>query len=187
MLMAAQVLCNGRSLAVVDGCNRFDVHAITRYARERHLNPDALLQKIFVSRGFTCYQMEAAVTNKLPAFLTQIHSKAGMIFGLLDTFYDEQAPLREVQHILLRVLLALQHMKEQNFSLLLVCTEWNVLPKERNMLFDKLKGAMDNVYHLTLHNEKLQLFFEQYKENIHSKGRLNYGTNSTDIHQYYRQ
>ena len=33
------------------------------------LNADGLLARVFLSRGFTCYQMEAAVTRKLLPFL----------------------------------------------------------------------------------------------------------------------
>jgi len=183
LLLASQSLAGGASLAVVDGCNRFDVHAITRFARERRLDPDTLLRRIFVSRGFTCYQMEAAVTDKLPAFLGHIHSRTAMIFGLLDTFYDEQAPLREAQHILTHVLDAIRRMKQQNVSLLLTCTEWNVLPKERNRLFSTLKTGMDNVYRLSVRADTSpQLFLEQ-----HHTGVNDHGKNRTDLYEHHRQ
>jgi len=56
--MAAQAMAHGSSIAVVDGCNRFDVHALTRFARERRIDPNKFLRHIYISRGFTCYQME---------------------------------------------------------------------------------------------------------------------------------
>ena len=150
MLMAAKLLSVGASIAVVDGCNSFNVHAITRYACEWGLPPYPMLDRIFVSRGFTCYQMEAAVTQKLPRFLNDIRSHTAMVFGLLDTFYDEQAPLRDVQQIIIRVLDALHTMKQRNISLLLTCEELRVLPKERDQLFNTLMSGMDKIYHLTL-------------------------------------
>src|SRR5512146_633736 len=91
LTMAAHTMATGSSVAVVDGCNQFNVHLISRFARERKMNPDKLLRQIFISRGFTCYQMEQAITNRLPAFLGTIGSSTAMIFGLLDTFFDEQA------------------------------------------------------------------------------------------------
>lgn len=167
LLLASQSLVGGTSLAVVDGCNRFDVHAITRFAREKRVDPDRLLDRIFVSRGFTCYQMEAAITYKLPAFLGRMNSHTAMIFGLLDTFYDEQAPLREAEHILSRVLQAILEMKNRNVSLLLTCKEWNVVPKERNRLFSTLKTGMDNVYRLTVRADtRPQLFLEQHRVSV---------------------
>lgn len=187
LVMAAQAISRGASIAVIDGCNRFDVHTITRFARERRLDPDALLNRIFVSRGFTCYQMEAAVSSKLPAFLARTNSNTALIFGLLDTFYDEQAPLREVQHILTRVLCALQAMRAGGVSLLLASTDWKVLPEERNQLFTKLKAGMDRVYRLATGNEnKPQLFLEHYHSSTPGKGVPGHGTNRTNLYEHHR-
>ena len=150
--MAAYAMAQGTSVAVVDGCNRFNVHLLSHFARERRINPDEFLRRIFISRGFTCYQMEQAVSNRLPVFLGSIGSNVAMIFGLLDTLYDEQASLHEVQQILRRLLDALQEIKRQGASVLLASTEWNVQPKERNQLLSTLKGGMDTIYHLTVDN-----------------------------------
>jgi hypothetical protein len=147
--MAAYAMAQGSSVAVVDGCNRFNVHLLSRFARERRIDPDEFLRRIFISRGFTCYQMEQAVSSRLPLFLESIGSNIAMIFGLLDTFYDEQASFREVQQILRRLLGTLQDIKTSGVSVLLTCTEWNVLPKERNQLFTTLKTGMDTIYRLT--------------------------------------
>ncbi len=163
--MAAQAMAHGSSIAIVDGCNRFDLHALTRFARERRIDPGKFLRQMYISRGFTCYQMEQAITDKLPAFLAKIGSRTAMIFGLLETFYDEQAPLREVQQILLRVTERLQQMKSKGFSVLIVCMERTVAPKERNRLFTRLKSSVDRAYkldvdaagklHVILESEKL--------------------------------
>src|SRR3972149_1848814 len=103
-----------------------------------------------------------------------------MIFGLLDTFYDQQAPLREVRQILRRVIATLQEMKAGGVSVLLACTKWNVLPKERNELFATLQDGVDTIYHLQLDDDsKLKLYLE--------KGVLGDGTNSANLHQHYRQ
>jgi hypothetical protein len=147
--MAAYAMTQGSPVAVVDGCNRFNVHLLSRFARERRIDPDEFLRRIFISRGFTCYQMEQAVSARLPVFLESIGSNVAMIFGLLDTFYDEQASFREVQQILRRLLGTLQEIKASGVSVLLACTEWNVLPKERNQLFTTLKTGMDTIYRLT--------------------------------------
>jgi len=146
--MAAHAIQQGKPIAVVDGANRFNVHLLTRFARERRIDPQRFLEQIYISRGFTCYQMEQAVTNRLPAFLDRIGSNVAMVFGLLDTFYDEQAPLREVRQILTRVLQSFRSMKERGVSLLVVCQEQKVWPEERNRLFENLKGGVDRVYWL---------------------------------------
>jgi len=72
--------------------NRFDVHYLAEFARRlacrpagsagarhdgRRITPEDLLDRIFVSRAFTCYQMEAAITERLPAFLRRSGSSVG--------------------------------------------------------------------------------------------------------------
>jgi len=176
--MAAHGMAQGSSVAVVDGCNRFNVHFLSQFARERKLNIDDFLHRIFVSRGFTCYQMEQAIVHRLPSFLGTIDSRTAMIFGLLDTFYDQQAPLREVRQILHRVVVTLGEMKAKGISVLLVCRKLNVLPKERSELFTTLQAGVDTIYRLQA-DDVPQLFLE--------KGALSNGTHSANIHEHYRQ
>lgn len=149
LTMAAQAMRKGMPIAVVDGANRFDVHLLSRFARERRMNADDFLRRIYISRGFTCYQMEQAIVSRLPAFLQRIGSTVGMVFGLLDTFYDEQAPLREVRQILARVQTAFTGMKNDGMSILVVCRDQRVAPEERNRLFTTLQRSVDVSYQLT--------------------------------------
>ncbi len=186
--MAAYAMAGGNSIAVVDGCNRFDVHALSRFARMRKIDPNKFLGQIFISRGFTCYQMEQAIAHKLPSFLSTINTNTALIFGLLDTFYDEQARLREVQQILRRLLDSFQKMKSSGISILLVCLERTVAPKERNQLFTTLKNGVDRVYKLDTNEQgKIQLFLESRQTasavRLIAGGETNYGTDGTDLHQ----
>jgi hypothetical protein len=193
--MAAHAMAGGKPIAVVDGCNRFDVHALSRFARTRKIDPNKFLNRIFISRGFTCYQMEQAIAHKLPAFLNTIHSNTALIFGLLDTFYDEQASLREVQQILQRLLGSFREMKSSGISLLVVCSERIVAPQERNRLFATLKNGVDRTYKLDVNKQgRLQLFLEakqtgQISSGSHfsTEGAYNHGTDSTDIHESDRR
>ena len=183
LMMAARAMRDGTMVAVVDGCNRFDVHALARYARRHRIDPDAFLRRIMISRGFTCYQIEAAVAGRLPQVLNSIGSSTAMIFGLLDTLYDEQAKLHEVQQILERLLLSFQKMKADNISLLLTCSDWKVYPQERNELFSRLKAGADHIYRLTVNEHNAPaLFREPGTTNV----KVSYGKNSTDIHEHYR-
>ena len=181
LAIASQALACNMPIAVVDGCNRFDPHSIAQFARRRKIDPDSLLNRIFVSRGFTCYQMEAAITSRLSPMLQRIDAHVAFIFGLLDTFYDEQAPLREVRQMLDRIVTVLHSMKSQGTSILLTSQEWNVRPEERNQLFATLKTSVDHVYRLE-HAASIRpkLFFEQQRS-------LGNGTNRTDVHQYHRE
>jgi hypothetical protein len=162
LLAAAHVAHGANTLAIIDGCNRFDIHLLTRFARERRLNADHLLARVYVSRGFTCYQMEAAVTAKLLPFLESVGSTKAIIFGLLDTLYDEQASFRETQNILDRMSGHFALLRERGITLFLACKEWNILPKERNAFLLQLKGAATSVFHLQVNEQQHPRLFREH-------------------------
>ena len=151
---ASHALLRGVPIALVDGTNRFDVYYIAEFARKvtsqskRCVTPDQLLRQIYVARAFTCYQIEATITERLPTFLKRTGAPIAIIFGLLDTFYDEQAPLFEVQASVGRIITALQKLKHDNISVLLASLDMKLESKGRNALFPKVRSAMDHTVQL---------------------------------------
>ncbi|MBI4535189.1 MAG: hypothetical protein HY708_02850 [Ignavibacteriae bacterium] len=147
---ASHALLRGVPIALVDGTNRFDAYYIAEFARKvtsqtrKRVTPEQLLRQIFVARAFTCYQMEATITEQLPAFLKQKGATVAIIFGLLDTFYDEQAPLFEVKAGVQRIIAALHRLKAENISVLLASMDVKLESKERNMLLPRVLAAMDH-------------------------------------------
>lgn len=152
LLAAGHALLNGVPVTLVDGSNRFDLYGLAEFARRSSGSggaPEQMLRNIFVSRAFTCYQMEAVLTERLPAFVHAKKSPVVLIFGLLDTFYDEQAPFFEVRNALERILQALHMLRNEGTSLLLASTDIRPASPNRASLFPRLARAMDRVYRLT--------------------------------------
>ena len=59
----------GQQIAVVDGAMRFNSYLISRIAAGLDLEPKDLLRRTHVTRSFTAFQTEAAITTRLPEFL----------------------------------------------------------------------------------------------------------------------
>lgn len=156
LYLASRALLAGVPVALVDGTNRFDVYYIAEIARRIttrspsgvRVTPEELLARIHVSRAFTCYQMEATITDRLPAFLRRSGAPVAVIFGLLDTFYDDQAPMFEVKAGVRRVLAALHRLKRDNISVLLASRDTKLASRERNALFPAVSAEMDHLYAL---------------------------------------
>lgn len=100
MLTFAARLALQTPLRVLDGGNRFNAREVARILRGLNA-PDlyAALERIRLSRAFTCYQMLALLEA------TPVSSQPTLIIDLLDTFYDESAPLGE-RHRLIKSCLA---------------------------------------------------------------------------------
>ncbi len=192
---AAHALLGGMPVTLVDGTNRFDVYYLAEFARKhagvradgRRITPVDLLDNIFVSRAFTCYQMEAVITERLPVFVRERSSPVVIIFGLLDTFYDDQAPLFQVKAGLERILGALRRLREDNVAVLLASLDVKLGSKERNGLFPHLMTVMDRVYRLVEDAGSQRILPEttihvRGGKNIHSRENASHGTDGTDIH-----
>jgi hypothetical protein len=77
-------------LTVLDGGNRFNAYLVARGARGQ----SELLERITVSRAFTCYQMLTLLetTKSLPGPV--------LALDLLNTFYDESVKVHERRRLL---------------------------------------------------------------------------------------
>jgi hypothetical protein len=178
---AGHVLLSGVPVTLVDGSNRFDLYGLAEFARRAAGStgtPEQVLRSIFISRAFTCYQMEAVLTERLPAFVHARKSPVVLIFGLLDTFYDEQAPLFEVRNALERSIQALHALRDEGIALLLASTDIRPASAARASLFPRLAKAMDRVYRLTEEADGRSRI-ENRGSTIEDK---RYGANSADVH-----
>ena len=77
-------------LTVLDGGNRFNAYLVARGAHGQV----ELLERITVSRAFTCYQM-LTLLESTPAL-----PKPVLALDLLNTFYDESIKVRERRRLL---------------------------------------------------------------------------------------
>jgi hypothetical protein len=189
---AAHVLLSGMPVTLVDGTNRFDVYYLAEFARKhagvhpdgRTITPESLLDNIFISRAFTCYQMEAVITERLPVFVRQRGSPVVIIFGLLDTFYDDQAPLFQAKAGVERIMEALRLLRRDNVAVLLASLDVKLGSKERNGLFPRLMTAMDRVYRLDedAGSQRIQPEMPQNAVQKTIREDARHGTDRTDIH-----
>jgi len=89
LALAARVALHS-PLRVLDGGNRFNAYVVARELRRlRHRNPAEALARIRVARAFTCHQMLALLLDTPP------EPTPTLVIDILDTFYDESAPLDE--------------------------------------------------------------------------------------------
>jgi len=79
---------------VLDGGNRFAGYLLMQHLRLRMPNPMPAIQRVYVRRAFTCYQV-AAMLDETPA-----RPQPCILLDLLATFYDENVPLAEADRLL---------------------------------------------------------------------------------------
>jgi hypothetical protein len=93
LALTAQIALQ-RPVWVIDGGNRFDALWLAEYAARLGHPPEPVLDRIRVSRAFTCHQMAERVLSLPPEAAPLV------ILHLLDTFYDENVPISEARRLL---------------------------------------------------------------------------------------
>ncbi|MFP3852797.1 MAG: hypothetical protein ACLFWD_00740 [Anaerolineales bacterium] len=129
----------GQSIRVFDGGNCFDGYFVARLARRLSPDPYAVLDRIKLSRAFTCFQLAQLVENS-PA-----QPRPLVLLNLLDTFYDESVSLREVERLLANTLTHLKRLAAVG-PVLVGTQEPRTLVKDRWSLLDQLQAAADNAW-----------------------------------------
>lgn len=146
--MCAGLLGRGERMAVVDAGNRFDPFGLIRAAQRMRRDPAALLERVFISRAFTCHQVEALVARDLPAFLRARSIRSVLVLGLTDTFLDEAVPDWEARRLFERAVRALRAAATGGARIVLAEWSRSGAPGRTGAFAARLRAACDLVARL---------------------------------------
>jgi len=101
------------SCVYVDGGNTFNPYTISAVAQQHGLDPKSALERIFVSRAFTAYQLSALILETLEKALKQHRSRLVLISDVMSLFLDRDVPTREALDIFKKALSYVSELAEQ--------------------------------------------------------------------------
>jgi len=169
-LVSSEIIKRQSKVVFVDGSNRVDPYYLAKLARYQGIQPELFLENAFVSRAFTCYQLELAITEELHPFMIAIGATTVILYGIIDLMDDEQVPKKDVFTIMRNIRDTLFQLRSESISTLMVSRLPHFQIKERERLFESVKRIADVRYRLERGEEYQQIFIE---------GETN-GANSTD-------
>lgn len=106
----------------LDGGNTFDPYTISAIARQYSLGPHTALERIFVSRAFTAYQLSALIFETLENALKRYKSKLILIPDIVALFLDRDVPTKEALEIFNKALIYLSRLvTERNVIVIASC------------------------------------------------------------------
>ena len=113
-------LLRGETVVAVDGGNRFDPYEIGKAAKALGGDGKEALSRIRVSRAFTCHQMEALLSRRLPGALSRFDARLALIMGLPESFSDADVPYAEACRVFGNCLSALRRIALSGTRVVLV-------------------------------------------------------------------
>ena len=113
-------LLRGENVVAVDGGNRFDPYEVGKAARALGGDGREALSRIRVSLAFTCHQMEAPLSRRLPVALSRFDSRLALVLGLPETFSDADVPYAEACRVFRNCLSSLRRIALSGTRVVLV-------------------------------------------------------------------
>lgn len=89
----------GSNVVFIDGGNTFRLYKISRLAHLHQLNPQEVLERIFISRAFTAYQLASLILDKMEETIKTYDAKLVVISDITGFFLDSDIPNEEAQRV----------------------------------------------------------------------------------------
>ncbi len=109
------------STIYVDGGNSFNPYKISAIARDFGSDPRSTLERVFVSRAFTAYQLSAIILETLEDALKRYRSKLVLISNITSLFLDRDVPTKEALEIYQKMIIHLADLALRR-SIIVVAT-----------------------------------------------------------------
>jgi RecA/RadA recombinase len=92
----------GAPVIIIDSNNIMDVATLADYCLWKNLEPEDVMDRVFISRAFNSSQTYDLVTNKLEEFFEQVPARTLIVPGLADIYHREgitQEGTRQITHM----------------------------------------------------------------------------------------
>ena len=128
----------------VDGNNSFRLYDVSTFAQTCELDPKEVLERIFVSRAFTAYQLTSLVFERLASAIEKYDSKVVILSNLAQLYLDSNVPKKEAQEVFLQLTAYLADFAKKN-RVILVATHPPRFRSKRSRFFEEVLCGRANV------------------------------------------
>jgi hypothetical protein len=103
----------------VDGGNTFRLYEVSHIAQLHQLDPKQALQRIYISRAFTAYQMASIILQKLKETVKTLDSKLIIVSNIAELFLDKDVKTREAKEIFNQLTIYLSEFAKENQTIII--------------------------------------------------------------------
>jgi hypothetical protein len=134
----------GSNVIFIDGGNTFRLYQVARLAKLYQLDPKQALERIYISRAFTAYQMTTLILEKLKGTVKRYNAKLVIISDIAAFFLDKDVPEEETRKVFSQVTVYLSAFAKEN-QLVLIATYPPHQETRRNNYLHALTCARANI------------------------------------------
>jgi hypothetical protein len=160
--LPAQLGGLGSNVIFVDGGNTFRLYQIARLAKLYQLDPKQTLERIYISRAFTAYQMTALILEKLEETIKQCDAKLAIISDIAGFFLDKDVPEDEARRVYSQVTAYLSNFAKENQLILIATYPPHQETRRNNFLHALTCGRANTVISLRQTRYERELVLEKH-------------------------
>lgn len=134
----------GSNVVFIDGANTFRLYQITRLARLHQIDPEQALDRIFISRAFTAYQMASLLLQKLEYAVNAYNAKLVVISDIAAMFLDKDIQDEEAKRIYSQITTSLSKFARENRAII-IATYPPHIDNQRNLYLQAVTSGRANV------------------------------------------
>jgi len=147
----------------IDGGNTFNPYAISAVAQQHNVDSQFTLERIFVSRAFTAYQLSALILETLENALKQYRSKLVLISDITALFLDRDVPTKEAMNLFNNAVIHLSELVTRRDVIIVAsCFPRGRFKRRRFFLESVLFGRAGTVVRVAESKGKLQFTLESH-------------------------
>lgn len=150
------------SAIYLDGGNTFNPYAVSAIAQEYDLDPKSTLERIFVSRAFTAYQLSALIFETLEDALKQYRSKLVLVSDIISLFLDKDVPVKESIEIFNKAVIYLSDLAVKKNTIIVATSFPQQRSRRRVFLESVLFGRAGTAVRICESKSRLQLVLENH-------------------------
>ena len=110
------------NVVFIDSVNTFNPSQISRIAQTNHLNQKQTLERIYLFRAFTAYQVMTLITKRLQDAVEKYNAKLVVISDITGLFLNEDIPDEEAARFFSHVVAYLQNFaREKQIIVIATC------------------------------------------------------------------
>lgn len=132
------------NVVFVDGGNTFRLYDVSFIAQLHELDPTKVLERIFISRAFTAYQMTSLILDKLQYAVEKYNSKLVILSDIAGLYLDSDVPKKEARDVFNQLTIYLSKFAEEN-RVIVVATCLPHDPSKRIIFFKAVICGRANV------------------------------------------
>lgn len=134
----------GLPVVFVDGGNSFDPYSVAEIARSYGLDSRAVLEKIYVSRAFTAYQLSSLILEELESVLNSKKAKLLIVSDIGSLFFDRDIPKTEAKDLFMKICSKLAEIAAKKQTIV-VASYFPERRSKRSLFFEAVLFGRANV------------------------------------------